>query len=57
VTASSSARTVTPLASSLQATGSAMRNECRSYERGWILRSFGGRSNYLKLAEGPGLSV
>ena len=53
----SSARTATPLASSLQAAGSAMRNECRSYERGWILRSFGGRSNYLKLAEGPGLSV
>lgn len=34
-----------------------LRQECRSYELGWILWSFGGRSDYPELTERPEFAV
>ena len=38
-------------------TGLALRRECRSYELGWILWSFGGRTDYPELTQRPEFSV
>jgi hypothetical protein len=37
--------------------GLMLRAECRSYELGWILWSFGGRDDYPELTERPEFSV
>jgi hypothetical protein len=37
--------------------GLVLRRECRSYELGWILWSFGGRDDYPELTQRPEFSV
>ena len=37
--------------------GMVLRNECRSYELGWILWSFGERNDYCELTERPEFTV
>jgi hypothetical protein len=37
--------------------GLVLRPECRSYELGWILWSFGGRRDYPELTEHPAFAV